>query len=158
MMHEEAIRRCWLAVLALAAAACGTAPQPLDAARPAAAALKGRGDVEAGLGSAALGRTLALGPVEVTPLAVREDSRCPVDAQCIQAGTVRLLVSLREAGKARQTVMGLDDPVRLANSLWLALAAVCPPPRAGVAIAPDAYRFTFMIATGGPPPPLDFAC
>ena len=45
---------------------------------------------------AALGETVRVGSVLATPRSVVEDSRCPYDVQCIQAG--RLVVSTRLDG------------------------------------------------------------
>ena len=39
---------------------------------------------------AKLGQTVNVGGPKVTPLAVLEDSRCPMEARCIWAGRVRL--------------------------------------------------------------------
>ena len=78
---------------------------------------------------------------------VVEDSRCPIDALCIQPGraTVRLAVirpgdaeeielSTRE-GPAADTIAGYE--VRLVSLL--------PPPRAAVPTAPDSYRVTLLV-------------
>jgi len=93
----------------------------------------------------ALGQSAWLGDAIVTPLAVVEDSRCPVDAQCIQAGklTVRTRIT---ATHWQQTVpLTLGEPHQAMNRSFL-LAAVSPTKSAGQEIPPGAYRFTF---TGG---------
>lgn len=46
---------------------------------------------------AALGETVRVGTMLATPRSVVEDSRCPVNVQCIQAG--RLIVSTRLDGE-----------------------------------------------------------
>ena len=48
--------------------------------------------------------------VEVVPLAVLEDSRCPIDVVCIQAGTVRVQARIRgELGQSTAT-LELNQP------------------------------------------------
>jgi hypothetical protein len=58
----------------------------------------------------ALGETVRVGTMTATPRAVVEDSRCPVDVQCIQAG--RLVVSTILGGDGwRETVpLTLGEP------------------------------------------------
>ena len=58
----------------------------------------------------ALGETVRVGSIFATPNRVVEDSRCPVDVQCIQAG--RLVVSTSLAGDGwRETVpLTLGEP------------------------------------------------
>ena len=58
----------------------------------------------------ALGETVRVGSLLATPSRVVEDSRCPVDVQCIQAG--RLVVSTRLDGDGwRETVpLTLGEP------------------------------------------------
>ena len=106
-----------------------------------------------------LGETARIAGAAVRALRIEEDSRCPSNVQCIQAGTVRLAVALRDpdSAPARALVLRLDEPAETAG-LWLLLAAVCPAPRAPGAIEPARYRFTLSAARGAPPPPLDHIC
>ncbi|HYJ30983.1 MAG TPA: hypothetical protein VEW25_11650 [Allosphingosinicella sp.] len=133
-----------VALPALSLAGCATASGP----EPSAASATLR-----------LGETARIGGLAVRALRVEEDSRCPSNVQCIQAGTVRLAVALGAArAGGRETVLRLDEPVEVEPRRWLRLAAVCPYPRAPGPTAPSAYRFLLAAATGGPPPPPDFAC
>ncbi|RPF70486.1 hypothetical protein [Aurantiacibacter spongiae] len=94
-------------------------------------------------GCAAIGDVADLGAVSVTPLEVIEDSRCPVDAQCIQAGTVRVRTRV-ERGSAEQTIeLEPGKPVP-AMSGMLVMTAVQPGRMADETIDPAAYRFTFQ--------------
>ena len=132
-----------LALLAPALAGC------------AAGAAAGTAD---GVATLRLGEAARIGGRAVRALRVEEDSRCPADVQCIQAGTVRLAVAVGTGGGARHLVLRLDEPVELERGRWLSLAAVCPAPRAPGRIESDAYRFTLSAAAGAPPPPLDHGC
>ena len=98
------------------------------------------------------------GGLAAMPVRVVEDSRCPIGVQCVQAGTVRLAVRIEEGGAARETVLTLEQPVRLAGGAFLTLAAACPYPRQPGAIRPESYRFHFALGASAPAPPLDFIC
>ena len=103
--------------------------------------------------SLALGQRGAIGGVGVTPLRVEEDSRCPAEVQCIQAGTVRLAVRVEDSRPPRPAVWPLAEPLRLSEA-WLTLCAVSPYPGKPGPIAPADYRFIFLVhpGTGSPPP------
>lgn len=86
----------------------------------------------------------ALG-VSVTPLSIEEDSRCPLDVQCIQAGTVRLRVLVR-SGLGESTM-----PITLGSSITteaesITLATVRPSPFSGARIDQQDYIFEFSVA------------
>jgi hypothetical protein len=84
--------------------------------------------------------------VYLEPTAVLEDSRCPVDVQCIQAGTVRLRVTLAGGlglGKYDATLM-LGTPLTT-EAESVTLVSVLPEPRSTVRIAPNGYAFAFKI-------------
>src|SRR6185437_3005515 len=51
---------------------------------------------------AKIGQTISGLGVTITPMKVLEDSRCPVDVECIQAGTVRIDAEL-SAGMGTST-------------------------------------------------------
>jgi hypothetical protein len=96
--------------------------------------------------TARLNQEVQIGDVRVKPLAVLEDSRCPVDVTCIWAGRVRLRVAVSGVG---EPVMEIDRPVTVASGQRLTLVAVAPPnwahPPAGV--DPNApKRFAFSLS------------
>ena len=129
--------------------ACAAPPaRPTPGATPAAAVATF---------ASAIGDRNALGDRAVTPLEVVEDSRCPANVRCIQAGTVRLRLRLQERGESREAIVGLERPARLAGA-WLHLLGVCP-----ARIVPDApaardYRFTFAITTAADRPAVQVPC
>jgi len=132
-----------LASLALSLAGCAAGPgaEPAD-----------------GRASLRLGEEARIGGLAVRALRVEEDSRCPANVQCVQAGTVRLAAALRTGAGERRVVLSLDEPIEVGRGRWLSLSAVCPAPLAPGPVAPGAYRFTLSAAEGAPPPPLDHAC
>ena len=96
--------------------------------------------------TAQLNQEVQIGDVRVKPLAVLEDSRCPVDVTCIWAGRVRLRVAVSGVG---ERVMEVGQPVNVAGGQRLTLVGVAPlnwaHPPAG--IEPNApKRFAFSLS------------
>jgi hypothetical protein len=87
----------------------------------------------------------ALG-VAVTPLAVLEDSRCPIDVQCIQAGTVRLSLHVKSAVAEDTLELRIGSSVSSENER-LMFIDVEPPRRSGSELPDSEYEFRFNIAT-----------
>ena len=83
--------------------------------------------------------------VTIAPLEVVEDSRCPFDVVCIQAGTVRVRAAMTTAAGVRTEVFKLDEPV-LTRVEQIELVSVVPEARSTIAIRANEYRFTFKIS------------
>lgn len=92
----------------------------------------------------ALGQAVTVGSIVATPIAVVEDSRCPINARCVWAG--RLVVTTRIDGPGwRDTAdLTLGEPWST-HDVVLALTSGEPGRMAGEgAETPmDAYRFTY---------------
>ena len=58
----------------------------------------------------ALGETVRVGSVLATPTRVVEDSRCPYDVQCIQAGRLVVSTRLDGSGWAETVPLTLGEP------------------------------------------------
>ena len=111
---------------ALALAACATLP-----------AAPMRSD-----GLAHLGEATRVGTLVVTPRAVVEDSRCPINARCVWAGRLVLATRIGGAGMADSVRnFTLGEPQAIAGGT-LALVAAEPGKMAG-ATQPAATSFTF---------------
>lgn len=80
----------------------------------------------------------------VMPLKVVEDSRCPEDVQCIQAGTVRVQATLMSANGTSVQTFTLNKPVTT-ESETITLTAVRPSKKSTATIAPQDYIFTFTV-------------
>lgn len=97
---------------------------------------------------AALGQTVRIDGPSVTPIAVLEDSRCPMNARCVWAGQVRL--SLR-IGRGETIEITSGKPIHVADGT-LELVETRPDKMAGGAggggIEPAAYRFGFRFRGG----------
>lgn len=123
-----------LALAPLALAACATAPAPrVDADGVARAGLNQRAYVD--------------GPW-VTPLAVVEDSRCPIGAQCASPGRTRVMVRIDLGSRSEIRELCSDTPLQVADGT-LALVDVQPGLLAGQQPGRrNPYRFGFRFAGG----------
>lgn len=117
------------ALVPLALAGCATTPVP-----------DSDGIARAGLDQ----RVYVDGPY-VTPVAVVEDSRCPVGVQCVAAGRTRVMVRIDLGSRSEYRVLCSDSPLQVADGT-LSLVEVQP---ARVADAqPGNYRFGMRFAGG----------
>ena len=98
-------------------------------------------------GPARIGQTVSVGGPTVRPLAVIEDSRCPVNVTCVWAG--RLVVrAVIGTGRGRQRMeLTLGTPVPVADGV-LTLTHVTPDSFQGKVTRRKDYRFTFEFAGG----------
>lgn len=124
-----------LLLLLFAAAAC--APTP-----PASAPIPEETD---DLVRARLGQSIVVGGPRVTPLAVLEDSRCPINARCVWAGRVRLRVRVDLGSGSRLLDLTQGQAAPVADGT-LELVEVRPD-KLG-AIKPGDYRFGFRFMGG----------
>jgi hypothetical protein len=152
------IRNSFVAVSVALAAACGTGS--------GAAAISGTGPVVTSPVSdtlqVAAGSTIDLRPgqtarVQGTVVAlrfieVRQDSRCPVGAQCVTAGVAQIAVETRNGqSSSGQVILNLTADNQFPSSVTVGgyqvrFAALSPQPQVnGPAIAPSAYTATFSI-------------
>ncbi|MGQ0589995.1 MAG: hypothetical protein ACT4N8_10780 [Sphingosinicella sp.] len=117
--------RCTLVPLLAAVSACTTV-----------AAAPREGD------TAALGETVRIVDLVVTPRAVVEDSRCPVDVTCIWAGRIVLRAQVNDGASRRVFDLDLGQSVQVGDGM-LALREVTPARHSGAPISPADYRFHF---------------
>jgi DNA-binding beta-propeller fold protein YncE len=85
----------------------------------------------------------ALG-VTLTPQNIVEDSRCATDVVCVWAGTVRLRVLLKSGLGETLQIFKLGEPITT-EAEEITLTEVKPAPLAKTTIAPQDYRFTFIV-------------
>ncbi len=89
-----------------------------------------------------IGQTGDFGQLRVTPQQIVEDSRCPANVQCIQAGTVRVRALVEPPLTGAPRLMELGKP-QLISGGTLLLAEVRPRRIAGANVAPSDYRLVF---------------
>lgn len=92
--------------------------------------------------TAGLAQTAQAGLLRVRPLAVIEDSRCPINALCVWAGRLIVRAEVEAAGRrtTHDMTMGVATPV---TGGTLTLVSGQPGKQADVPNDPAAYRFTF---------------
>lgn len=98
-------------------------------------------------GPVRLGQIAAVNGPRVRADQVVEDSRCPVDTQCVWAGRLVVRVTVLGGGWSRQIDLTLGTPVNVADG-QLTLVAATPGRRAGQGSKPLPYRFTFQFQGG----------
>lgn len=105
-------------------------------------------ELQPGAANVALGEMVYLdGPV-VQPVAVLEDSRCPVNARCETAGTVRVKMRWRRpTGKMEDFTVQLGERTPLADGSVL-LMAVRPDKHSRKPIKRRNYRFDLRFDGG----------
>jgi hypothetical protein len=81
----------------------------------------------------------------VTPLAVVEDSRCPVGVECVSAGRTRVMVRIDLGSRSEIAELCSDKPLQVADGT-LSLVEVTPD--RATQIRPGAYRFGMRFAGG----------
>ena len=118
-----------LALIGLAIAGCATTP-PANAGP-----------------TAALGEVAHSNGLDVRPIAVVEDSRCPINAFCVWAGRLVVRSEVRGGAWRRTLDLELGRPAPVADGT-LTLTSAVPSKTAGASIEPGAYRFTFMFQGG----------
>jgi hypothetical protein len=86
------------------------------------------------------------GNLRVRFLEMIEDSRCPRDVNCIQAGTARIRVRVSKNGRSQVLVLetnGGRQPAVFAG-YELALYTLTPEPRSNIRINPNGYVATIQ--------------
>lgn len=94
--------------------------------------------------TAALGETIRIVDLLVTPRAVIEDSRCPRDVTCVWAGRVVLRLDVDDGSSRRTLDLDWHRPVQIGDGM-LALDDVSPARDSRSDIAPSDYRFRFTL-------------
>ncbi|MEA9733306.1 hypothetical protein [Xanthomonas campestris] len=98
-------------------------------------------------GPVRLGEIAAVNGPKVCPDHVIEDSRCPVDVQCVVAGRLIVRTTVMGGGWSKQVDLTLGMPVPVADGM-LTLVDATPVPLNGEAVPASAARFTFKFQGG----------
>lgn len=135
--QRKAVRTFWMrvkplaALMAISLAGCAAggpvASQPIE-------------------GPVRLGEIAAVDGPRVRPDRVMEDSRCPADVQCIQAGRLIVRATVLGGGWSKEVDLTLGVPVPVADGI-LTLVDATPVP-VGSGTAASAARFTFKFQGG----------
>ena len=93
-------------------------------------------------GLATYGQSIRVGALVVTPQALVEDSRCPINARCIWAGRLVLKARIDGAGWRETVDLTLGKP-HSTHGTGLALVSAEPGKMAGSEPSPPANLFGF---------------
>ena len=87
------------------------------------------------------------GGPDVTFVRLVEDSRCPIDAVCIQAGRATVRLAVTRSGRRREIQLSTREgpPADTAFGYEIRLIALLPPPRAAAPTPTDSYRATILV-------------
>jgi hypothetical protein len=92
-----------------------------------------------------VGQTATVGDLTVTFNALVQDSRCPVDVQCIQAGSVVVSVTLRSGTTTETTNLASDALPHGFTKNMISIVDVMPRAESRKTILQQAYRLTFRV-------------
>lgn len=105
-------------------------------------AIKGDGS------NVALNQTAYVDGPRIRPIAVLEDSRCPINARCVWAGRVRVKVLWMRTNGTQELELTMGEAKTMADGA-ITLTSVTPGRVAGGSpILPKDYRFSFTFAGG----------
>lgn len=93
----------------------------------------------------ALGETVSVAGLALTPKQVVEDSRCPSDVVCIQAGTVRVLVHVESGMGGSDLTLKLNETATT-EAETITLVEAFPYPLASDPAEKSQYRFTLEVS------------
>lgn len=97
--------------------------------------------------TAGLGQTASGNGLQVRPIKVIEDSRCPAAVNCVWAGRLTVRARMNGPGwtQIRDFQLGVPQAV---DQYRVTLTAAEPQKQAGIEIEPRSYRFTFDFQSG----------
>lgn len=82
--------------------------------------------------------------ISIRPLSIEEESRCPSDVQCIQAGTVRAAIEIVSGMGTSTSILGLGEFVTT-EAEQVTFVSASPVPVSGAHIPNSAYALTFEV-------------
>ncbi|QQR64499.1 hypothetical protein IPH92_02940 [Candidatus Kaiserbacteria bacterium] len=82
--------------------------------------------------------------ISILPLSIEEDSRCPVDVTCIQAGTVRLKIQVVSRTGTSTSIVELGQEFTT-EGMSITLTNVTPPKNSKIDVEETEYRFNFNV-------------
>lgn len=82
--------------------------------------------------------------IALSPIEILEDSRCPTDVTCIQAGTVRVRTLMSGGNSDGEHTLTLSTPLSLGD-FSVTLTEVFPEANSEIPLRPQDYVLTFTI-------------
>ena len=100
---------------------------------------------------AKLGQTVTIDGISITPISITEESRCPTDVQCIQAGTVVIKAKLSSDTSISETSLKLGNAISFSNK-YVTLDGVIPKPNTKFTTKDSDYSFSFSVTRSATKP------
>ena len=94
--------------------------------------------------SVGLNKQLTQNGVTISSLELLNDSRCPIDVNCIQAGTVRLGADVQSGALSQKMEFILGTPMKFSGKS-ITLVGVTPTRSSKKPIDPKDYLFEFLV-------------
>ncbi len=91
-----------------------------------------------------IGETKEINGVQVSLESITQDSRCPIDVQCIQKGNISAQVNLRLPYQTEKVNLSLGAPIGFGD-YDITITDLSPQKSSGQEIATSSYRATFLI-------------
>ncbi|MDD4989295.1 MAG: hypothetical protein PHV42_02615 [Candidatus Pacebacteria bacterium] len=96
----------------------------------------------------AIGQTGDAGGVMITLNSITQDSRCPSDVECIQAGMVQANIRLVSGIYAETKILSSTEAPYAFRNYLVSISSVLPAKESKVQILPSQYRITFHVVPG----------
>jgi hypothetical protein len=93
-------------------------------------------------------KNVASGRINVRFVKMVEDSRCPRDVQCIQAGNAQVRIRVSRGRKTKVLTLNTDEHSGIASfeGYEFRLVGLTPEPRSNIRINPDGYIATVEVS------------
>lgn len=91
-----------------------------------------------------LNKNVVISGISITPTQLISDSRCPVDVQCIWAGTVEIRVRIENGNNIKEATLQLGGATNFLNT-GIVFKSALPQPYSRVSIKPENYYFEFAV-------------
>lgn len=92
-----------------------------------------------------VGQTGRVGGLDITFNKFIQDSRCPIDVECIEAGAVNINVTLASGPHIETKNMPSDEVPYSFNEYQVSIANILPPRHSKEEIKPSDYKITFHV-------------
>ncbi len=135
----------------------GTNPEPVATSTTATSTATTTPPTTSGDLILGVGKTGAVGALNLTFNKLVQDSRCPIDVQCIQAGSVTVNVTMTDGVKSETKNMASDEVPYVFNRYYkISISDVSPNRKSQVEIPARDYVITFHVekSTVAIPPPV----
>ena len=95
-----------------------------------------------------LGQLAEFKNISIKIISIEEDSRCPSDVQCIQAGTVRVKAEVKSGMGTSVSILKLGQVFTTEGEV-ITLTSVTPNKKSQVIVSPKDYRFVVNVVPQG---------